>query len=158
MILIYGCTVELTSNLSWYNVFKWPLFIYFQSFSNKHYNISKLKMSIQYTSIQGWFSNPQRSDQESPPITTRPGLPPRVSMMLGISKFTIVESLCQRPLELLLSRGHQIQWKRICVKICTFSWKYKLFKRNSIWIAFKVFFFQWQKYVYWPRALSIVKY
>ena len=40
-------------------------------FSNKHYNVKKCPSSIRW-----WDSNTQPSVHESPPITTKPGLPP----------------------------------------------------------------------------------
>ena len=55
-----------------------PLFRLFLVFSNKQYIFytkSMLKMSCP-SSIRRWDSNPRPLERESPPITTRPGLPP----------------------------------------------------------------------------------
>ena len=50
-------------------------FIFFRLFK-QHYNFTTNKCEKCPSSIQCWDSNPQSSDRESPPITTRPGLPP----------------------------------------------------------------------------------
>ena len=54
----------------------WPLFRLFQSFKT---NIAIFTTDICEkcpSSIQCWDLNPRRSEHESPPITTRPGLLP----------------------------------------------------------------------------------
>ena len=50
----------------------------FQSFSNKQYKILQ-QMNVKKcpSSIQRWDSNSQPSDYETPPLTTRPVLPPK---------------------------------------------------------------------------------
>ena len=69
-------------NKQWVFLKKWAkpglFFVYFQSFSNKQYNFynkSMWKMSCP-SSIRRLDSNPWPLECESPPITTRPGLPP----------------------------------------------------------------------------------
>ena len=53
-------------------------FIYFRSFSNKHqYNFTTINVKKCPSSIRHRDSNPRPSECESPPITTRPGLPPK---------------------------------------------------------------------------------
>ena len=49
--------------------------IYFRLFK-KHYNFTTNKCERCPTSIWCWDLNPRPSEHESPPITTRPGLPP----------------------------------------------------------------------------------
>ena len=49
------------------------LFIYFRSFQTNS--------TIFTTSILCWDSNPQPSERESLPITTRPGLPPKAHLL-----------------------------------------------------------------------------
>ena len=44
--------------------------------SNKHYNFTANKCEKCPSTIWCWDSNPRPSEYESPPITTRPGLPP----------------------------------------------------------------------------------
>ena len=52
-------------------------FIYFRSFSNKHqYNFTTINVKKCPSSIRHRDSNPRPLERESPPITTRPGLPP----------------------------------------------------------------------------------
>ena len=56
-----------------------PLFVYFQSFQTNNTIFTTIqceKMSKYPSSMQRWDSNPQPSEHESPPIITRPGLPP----------------------------------------------------------------------------------
>ena len=54
-----------------------PLYVYFRSFSNKHqFNFIANSCEKCPSSIWCGDSNPQLSEHESPPITTRPGLPP----------------------------------------------------------------------------------
>ena len=51
-------------------------FVYFRSFSNKHNTIlQQINVKKCSSSIQRKDSNPQPLERESPPITTRPGLP-----------------------------------------------------------------------------------
>ena len=55
-----------------------PLFCFF-IFSNKHYKFNnKYKCEKCPSSIWHWDSNSQPSDYESPPLTTRPKLPPKI--------------------------------------------------------------------------------
>ena len=65
-----------------------PLFVYFQSFQT---NINTILQQINVkkcpSSIQHWDSNPRPSERESPPITTRPGLPPKITKMLRFGQF-----------------------------------------------------------------------
>ena len=85
-----------------YSIFlkKWAypglFFVYFQSFSNKHYKflqqIYVKKMSIQYKVPD---SNPQPLERESPPITTRPGLLPK---LFDIYRILIITWTRTRPL------------------------------------------------------------
>ena len=50
--------------------------VYFRSFSNKHYNFYNNICEKCPSSIRYWDLNPRPLGLESPPITTRPGLPP----------------------------------------------------------------------------------
>ena len=71
-------------------------FIYFWSFQTNNtifYNKSMRKMSCP-SSIRHWDSNPRPSERESPPITTRPGLPPNASAYFGGSVQRIMEVSC----------------------------------------------------------------
>ena len=53
-----------------------PLFVYFQSFhANINTIVQQMKVKKCPSSIRHWDSNPRPSECESPPITTRPGLP-----------------------------------------------------------------------------------
>ena len=53
-----------------------PLFVYFRSFSNKHYKfLQQIDVKKCPSSIQCRDSNPRPLECESPPKTTRPGLP-----------------------------------------------------------------------------------
>ena len=72
-------------------IFKWAnpglFFVYFQSFQT---NITIFTTTICEkcpSSIWCWDSNPQPSEHESLPITTRPGLPP-LQLLLGLIVFT----------------------------------------------------------------------
>ena len=55
--------------------FEWPIpglfFVYFLSFSNKHYKFYSKSMGNFSSSIQCWDSNSWPSERESPPKTTR---------------------------------------------------------------------------------------
>ena len=53
-------------------------FVYFRLF--KHPNFKTIICEKRQSSIRCWDSNPRPSDHESPPITTRPGLPPYCSL------------------------------------------------------------------------------
>ena len=60
-----------------------PLFRLFSVFSNKQYNFynkSMWKMPCS-SSIRRWDLNPWPLECESPPITTRPGLPPSIHFL-----------------------------------------------------------------------------
>ena len=75
-----------------------PLFRLFLVFSNKHYNFynkSMWKMSIQYT-VPGF--EPTTLEHESSPITTRPGLPPRIYLSFLWSFCLFLLLLCYVPL------------------------------------------------------------
>ena len=50
--------------------------LYFRSFSNKHYKFYNKLMCKGPSSIQCWNSNPRPSEQQSYPVTSRPGPPP----------------------------------------------------------------------------------
>ena len=85
-----------------YNCSPSLFFVYFQSFSNKHYNVSKktnLKKCL--SSIRCWDLNTQLSAFESHPKTIRPGLKPNtVTLFRQFSKHTFyskatVATLCQ---------------------------------------------------------------
>ena len=57
----------------------WPLFHLFSVFSNKHYKFFTTNICEKCpSSIWCRDSNPRPLESESPPITTRPGLPPKV--------------------------------------------------------------------------------
>ena len=54
-----------------------PLFVYFRSFSNKHYKfLQQIYVKKCPSSIRCRDLNPRPLEHESLPITTRPGLPP----------------------------------------------------------------------------------
>ena len=56
-------------------------FVYFRSFSNKHYKFLQQIFVKKYpSSIRCPDSNPRPLECESPSITTRPGLPPCISL------------------------------------------------------------------------------
>ena len=61
----------------------WPLFRLFSVSSNKHYKFLQQKYVKKCPSTM-WCRdlNPRPSELESPPITTRPGLPPNLSLYL----------------------------------------------------------------------------
>ena len=65
--------------------FKWAnpglFFIYFRSFQTIQYNFYNKSKKCSF-SIQRWDSNPWPFKHESSPITTRPGLPPLLKMLL----------------------------------------------------------------------------
>ena len=53
----------------------WPLFVYFRLFRQTLQQINVKKF---LSSIWRWESNSQPSDYESTPLTTRPGLSPKL--------------------------------------------------------------------------------
>ena len=60
-----------------------PLFPFiFVFFNNKHFNFKTNKCKKCPSSIWCWDSNPQRSEHQPLPITTRPGLPPNCCFIL----------------------------------------------------------------------------
>ena len=63
----------------WSHFFKWAIpgfFLFlFLFFSNKNYNFTTNICDKRPSSIQCWDLNPRPSEHESPPLTTRPGLP-----------------------------------------------------------------------------------
>ena len=60
-----------------------PLYCLFLVFSNKQYKFhNKLLWTKCPSSIWHWDSNSQPSAYKSPPLTTRPGLPPRPAVAL----------------------------------------------------------------------------
>ena len=54
----------------------WPLFVYFCLFKQTLQFLKQINVKKCPTNIQRRNSNSQPSDYESPPLTTRPGLPP----------------------------------------------------------------------------------
>ena len=63
-----------------------PLYRLFLVFSYKHYKfLQQIYVKKCPTSIRCPDSNPQPSECESPPITTRPGLPPRKKIIILIA-------------------------------------------------------------------------
>ena len=66
------------------NCFEGLFFIYFRIFMQtlQYLNQIYVKISIQY-----WDSKPQPSELESPPVTTRPGLPPSCPVILNLIIF-----------------------------------------------------------------------
>ena len=71
-----------------------PLFHLFSVFSNKHYKFLQ-QIYVKKCPSSKWYrdSNPQPSVRESPPITTRPGLPPSspaftVKSLIQVSQLT----------------------------------------------------------------------
>ena len=62
-----------------------PLFRLFSVFSNKHYKfLQQIYVKKCPSSIRCRDSNPRPLERESPPITTRPGLPPQSFLPLAI--------------------------------------------------------------------------
>ena len=62
-------------------------FIYFQSFQAKIVTIftaNQCEKMLSLSSILCQDSNPQPSEHEPPPITTRPGLTPRIGMFCSV--------------------------------------------------------------------------
>ena len=55
-----------------------PLFVYFRLFKHTLHFLQQIYVKNCPSSIWCWDLNPQHSVHESPPITTRPGLPPNV--------------------------------------------------------------------------------
>ena len=52
-------------------------FCLFSSFSNKHYSfLQQINVPKSPSLVWGWDLNQRPSDHESPPVTTKPGLPP----------------------------------------------------------------------------------
>ena len=65
----------------------WPLFHLFPVFSNKHYNfLQQIYVKKCSSSIWCQDSNPRPLECESPPITTRPGLPPNGIVLLPMHR------------------------------------------------------------------------
>ena len=54
-----------------------PLFVYFRLFKQTIQFLQQINVKKCPSSIWCWDSNPRPSEHESPPITTRPGLPPK---------------------------------------------------------------------------------
>ena len=57
----------------------WPLFHLFSYFQTNTTILQPIDMKKCQSSIRCWDSNPQSSKYESPPITTRPGLLPKLT-------------------------------------------------------------------------------
>ena len=53
-----------------------PLYVYFPLFNTNITTFTTNKCEKCTSSIRSWDSNPRPSEHKSPPITTRPGLPP----------------------------------------------------------------------------------
>ena len=73
-------------------------FVYFRSFQTTNiffYNKSMWKNSCP-SSIQRRDSNPWPSEHEPPPITTRPGLPPKSSLLIpSLATYNSLSILCK---------------------------------------------------------------
>ena len=75
-----------------------PLFRLFSVFSNKHYNfLQQIYVKKCPSSLRCRDSNPRPSEHESPPITTRPGLPPSAILVYSIS----YDASCSKKVNLL---------------------------------------------------------
>ena len=73
-----------------------PLFILFLVFSNKHHKfLQQIYAKKCPSSIRYWDSNPRPSECESPPITTRPGLPPNQSTIFVAQNILARRDICQ---------------------------------------------------------------
>ena len=59
------------------------LFYLFSSFQTNITNFTQINVKICPSSIQCSDSNPQPSEHKSPPITTRPGLPPKLAIFVS---------------------------------------------------------------------------
>ena len=57
-----------------------PLFVYFRLFKQTLQFLQQINVKKCPSSIRRWDSNSQPCDYESPPLTTRPGLPPSSSL------------------------------------------------------------------------------
>ena len=78
------------SNLTEMNLPRVHFHLY-AAFSHKHYNFCNNLMCTKYPfSKRYWDSNPQPFDHESPPITTRPGLPPLFNWKLITNSYSIL--------------------------------------------------------------------
>ena len=75
--------------------------------SNKNYNFYSKYMWKCPSSIWCWNSNPRPSEHESPPITTRPGLPP-----LNVLVFKLGCALFNKPIKLRLGNCQNSNWKK----------------------------------------------
>ena len=67
------------------------LFHLFLVFSKKHYNFTTKQCEKSPSSNRCWDLNPQPSEHESPPITTRPGLLPWTKSLFNILKISNFE-------------------------------------------------------------------
>ena len=55
-------------------------FVYFHIFNQQTFKfLQQINVTTCPSSIYYWYSKPQPSEHESLPITTRPGLPPKIS-------------------------------------------------------------------------------
>ena len=70
----------------------WPLFRLFSVFSNKHYKFLQQICEKCPSSIWCRDSNPRPLARESPPITTRPGLPPIFLLTLLTKEIGVCQS------------------------------------------------------------------
>ena len=70
---------------------KWAIsslfFIYFHLFKQTFQFFATIMCVKRPSSIRCWESNPRSSEHESPPITTRPGLPPYLITLLGLISY-----------------------------------------------------------------------
>ena len=74
----------------WANLF----YRLFSVFSNKHHTLFPTNICEKYpSSIWCWYSNPQPSKQESPPITSRPGPPPLQVKLICCNLISISEEI-----------------------------------------------------------------
>ena len=94
LVLFYGpswplfCLFSFPSSTNRYDgFFKWAnpglFFIYFRLFKHALQFLQQINVNKCPSSIRCRDSNSQPLEHESPPITTRPGLPPYYPMLIG---------------------------------------------------------------------------
>ena len=109
-----------------------PLFVYFRSFSNKQCQFFNKLMWKCPSSIWCRDSNSQPSDYESPPLTTRPGLPPKVVLVLYWSIMT-------RHLPTYLQSSKRFfllgSFSLLCILGLTWIFGFTYFADGSEWLA-----------------------
>ena len=69
-------SVTLAKKIFFLNGHSQPLYVYFPLFNTNITTFTTNKCEKCTSSIRCWDSNPRPSEHKSPPITTRPGLPP----------------------------------------------------------------------------------